>query len=397
MSLRDRAAVVGVGASQYYKRGQSLPQTSLELVGKAILAALDDAGLSVRDVDGFGLYSFGLDTALVAQTLGIPEVRFSGMLTGGGGGAAGSVGLAAAAIASGMADVVVSYMTLQQAGLRRFGASFAGSAGGGGQYSAPPSPEGDFVRPAGLLGPGQMFSIVARRHMHQYGTRREHFAEVAISSRNNAIPRESALMRSPLTLDDYFDARMISDPLCLYDYCLECDGAVAVVTTSAERARDLRQPPVHVLATAHGGNGRWGQAITWMNMNDEYFASSGHRPVAKRLYEMAEVGPADVDVAELYDHFTPMVLMQLEDYGFCPIGESGAFVEAGNIRFPSGSLPVNTHGGNLSEAYIIGMTHVKEAVEQLRGTAVNQVRDAEIALVTGGPASIPVSSLLLRR
>jgi acetyl-CoA acetyltransferase len=112
---------------------------------------------------------------------------------------------------------------------------------------------------------------------------------------------------------------------------------------------------------------------------------------------MAEVGPADVDVAELYDHFTPMVLMQLEDYGFCPIGESGAFVDAGNIRFPSGSLPVNTHGGNLSEAYIIGMTHVKEAVEQLRGTAVNQVRGAEIALVTGGPASIPVSSLLLRR
>jgi acetyl-CoA acetyltransferase len=397
VTLKDKAAVVGVGSSQYYKRGQSLPQTNMELVGKAILAALDDAGLTVRDVDGFGLYSFGLDTSLVAQTLGIPEVRFSGMLTGGGGGAAGSVGLAAAAIASGMAEVVVSYMTLQQAGLRRFGASFAGSAGGGGQYSAPPSPEGDFVRPAGLLGPGQMFSIVARRHMHEYGTRREHFAEVAISTRNNAIPRSTALMRAPLTLDDYFDARMISDPLCLYDYCLECDGAVAVVTTSAERARDLRQQPVYVLSTANGGNGRWGQAITWMNMDDDYFASSGHRPVAKRLYEMAGVGPADVDVAELYDHFTPMVLMQLEDYGLCAIGESGPFVEAGNIRFPTGSLPVNTHGGNLSEAYIIGMTHVKEAVEQLRGTAVNQVPDAEIALVTGGPASIPVSSLLLRR
>jgi acetyl-CoA acetyltransferase len=391
------AAVVGVGSSQYFKRGQSLPQTNLELVGTAILGALDDAGLSVRDVDGFALYSFGLDPALVAQTLGIPEVRFSAMLTGGGGGAAGSVGLAATAIAAGMADVVVSYMTLQQAGLRRFGASFAGSAGGGGQYSAPPSPEGDFVRPSGLLGPGQMFSILARRHMHLYGTRREHFAEVAISTRNNAIPRDTALMRSPLTLDDYFDARMISDPLCLYDYCLECDGAVAVVTTSVERARDLRQPPVSVLATANGGNGRWGQAITWMNMDDEYFASSGHRPVAKQLYGMAGIGPGEVDVAELYDHFTPMVLMQLEDYGFCPIGESGRFVEDGNIRFPTGSLPVNTHGGNLSEAYIIGMTHVKEAVEQLRGTAVNQVRDAQVALVTGGPASIPVSSLLLRR
>ncbi|GIU90094.1 MAG: hypothetical protein KatS3mg010_1193 [Acidimicrobiia bacterium] len=149
------------------------------------------------------------------------------------------------------------------------------------------------------------------------------------------------------------------------------------------------------MASAHGGNGRWGQAITWFGMPDEYFASSGHRPVAQRLYGMAGIGPADVDVALLYDHFSPMVLMQLEDYGFCPIGESGPFVAEGNIRWPGGSIPVNTHGGNLSEAYIIGMTHVMEAVEQLRGTAVNQVEGAEVALVTGGPASIPVSSLLL--
>jgi acetyl-CoA acetyltransferase len=152
-----------------------------------------------------------------------------------------------------------------------------------------------------------------------------------------------------------------------------------------------------VRASAHGGAGRWGQAITWFGMPDEYFTSSGHRPVARRLWGDADLGPADVDVALLYDHFSPMVLMQLEDYGFCPIGESGPFVAEGNIRWPGGRLPVNTHGGNLSEAYIIGMTHVKEAVEQLRGTAVNQVDGAEIALVTGGPASIPVSALVLRR
>jgi acetyl-CoA acetyltransferase len=134
-----------------------------------------------------------------------------------------------------------------------------------------------------------------------------------------------------------------------------------------------------------------------MGMPDEYFASSGHRPVAKAVYERAEVAPADIDVALLYDHFTPMVLMQLEDYGFCPIGEGGPFVEAGNIRWKTGTIPVNTHGGNLSEAYIIGMTHVKEAVEQLRGQAVNQVENAELALVTGGPASIPTSAIILRR
>jgi len=291
---------------------------------------------------------------------------------------------------------VVSVMTLQQAA-SRFGASFAPRGKPGAVYSAPPSPEGNFIQPSGLMAPGQMFAVLTMRHMHLYGTTREHLAEVAISTRANAVRRETSLMREPLTRDEYFGARMISDPLCLYDFCLECDGAVAVVTTSVERARDLRHPPVYVTASTHGGHGRWGQAITWMGMPDEYFASSGHRPIAQRLWEMGECGPADVDVALLYDHFSPMVLMQLEDYGFAPVGESGPFVAAGNIRWPDGSLPVNTHGGNLSEAYIIGMTHVKEAVEQLRGTAVNQVDGAQVALATGGPASIPTSALLLRR
>ena len=396
MTLRDQAAVVGIGATRYYKRGRSLPQTPFEMAGKAMLGALEDAGLTVADVDGLALYSFGLggDTSLFAQVMGIPELRFTAMLTGGGGGAAGSVGLGAAAIASGMATCVVSLMTLQQA-VSRFGASYAPKGKPGAQYSAPPSPEGNFIQPAGLMGPGQMFAVLARRHMHLYGTSREHFAEVAISTRENARRRDTAIMREELTLDDYFSARMIADPLCLFDFCLECDGAVAVVTTTAERARDLRHPPAYVRASAHGGNGRWGQAITWMGMPDDEFASSGHRPVAARLWAMAGGGPADVDVALLYDHFSPMVLMQLEDYGFCGIGESGPFVADGNIRWPNGALPVNTHGGNLSEAYIIGMTHVKEAVEQIRGTAVNQVAGAEVALVTGGPASIPVSSLLL--
>lgn len=392
--MRDATAIVGVGATPYYRRGESVPQTPLEMAGKAVIAALADAGLTVDDLDGFALYSMGFDTSLLAQWLGVPDVRFTAMLTGGGGGAAGSVGLAAAAIVSGMAEVVVSVMALQQAA-SRFGASYAPRGNKGAVYAAPPSPEGDFVQPSGLMAPGQMFAVLAQRHMHLYGTTREHFCEVAMSTRDNATRRPTALMREPLTREQYYEARMISDPLCLYDFCLECDGAVAVVTTSAARARDLRHPPAYVMASAHGGSGRWGQAITWFGMPDEYFASSGHRPVARRLYTMAGIGPADVDVALLYDHFSPMVLMQLEDYGFCPVGESGPFVADGNIRWPGGSIPVNTHGGNLSEAYIIGMTHVMEAVEQLRGTAVNQVEGAEVALVTGGPASVPVSSLLL--
>jgi acetyl-CoA acetyltransferase len=198
-----------------------------------------------------------------------------------------------------------------------------------------------------------------------------------------------------MTLDDYFGARMISDPLCLFDFCLESDGAVACITVRAEHARDLRQRPVYVVAGAHGGEGRWGNAFNWMQMPDEYFASSGHRAVARNLFGRAQCTPADVDVALLYDHFSPAVVMQLEDYGFCPVGEGGPFVAEGNIRWPHGDIPVNTHGGQLSEAYVIGMTHVREAVEQLRGTAVNQVDGAQLALVTGGPALLPTSGVIL--
>jgi acetyl-CoA acetyltransferase len=402
MTLRNKAAIVGVGRSEYYKRGGSEPQTITELAGKAILAAVEDAGLSITDVDGFANYSSGggVEPDLVAQILGIPELTYTATLTGGGGGSAAAVGLAAGAILTGQANVVVSVLGLQQTSTR-FGKIMVAAdvrgdeTGGQGGYGVASTPEKDFIASSGLVGPGQFFALLAKRHMHQYGTTREHFAEVAISTRQNALNRPTARMRTPLTKEEYFAARLISEPLCLYDFCLETDGAVAVVTTSAERARDLKQAPAYIRGVAHGGAGRWGQAIAWMGMPEEYFASSGHRPIAKRLYEMAGVSPSEIDVALLYDHFTPMVLMQLEDYGLCPVGESGPFVAGGNIRFGTGSIPVNTHGGNLSEAYIIGMTHVMEGVEQIRGTAVNQVDGAELALVTGGPASIPVSGLIL--
>ena len=387
-------AIVGVGSTPYYKRGGSAPQSILELAGKAILAACEDAGLSAKDIDGFAYYSsagagYGqkLDTAEFMETLGIPEVRFSASLTSGGGGAAGSVGLARAAIVAGDASVVVTVMALQQQ-VQRLGTVFA---------AAPPDPFNSFLQPSGLSGPGHLMSVLARRHMHMYGTRRDAFAEIAISSRLNAMNRPTARMRDPLTKEDYFNARMIAEPLCLYDFCLETEGAVAVITTSMDRARDLRQKPVPVVAAAHGGVRDWGRAFSWFGMPDEYFASSGHKPIADRLYKQTGITPADIDVALLYDHFTPMVLMQLEDYGFCGKGEGGDFVESGAIRYDSGSIPVNTHGGQLSEAYIIGMTHIKEGVEQMRGTAINQVNDAELALVTGGPAALPVSGLLLGR
>jgi acetyl-CoA acetyltransferase len=384
--IGDKTAIVGVGRTAFYRRGQSLPQTRMELGAKAVLAALDDAGLTIRDVDGFAQYAVhhGLDISNLAGMLGIPEVTFSAGVTGGGNGFTGSLILAADAITSGTASVVVCVKALQQSEGSRIGQGIGGYGGSGGAGS-------DFSRPYGQIAPGHGYALRAQRHMHLYGTQRKHFGRIAVQQRANANRRPGALFRdTPMTMEDYFNARMLNDPFCLFDYCLEMDGAAALVVTSAERARDLKQRPVHLMAAAQGG----GMSPI---MPDEVSGWAGQRRNAQRLFEMAGVGPKDIDVAEMYDHFTAMVLLQLEDFGFCAVGESGAFVEAGHTAWPDGAIPVNTHGGNLSDAYIMGLTHAIEAVEQLRGTAVNQVAGAELALVSGAPASVPQSALILSR
>jgi acetyl-CoA acetyltransferase len=403
-TLKDKTAIVGIGRTKYFKRGQSLPMTQMEMAIKATMAALEDAGLSKDEIDGFALYSAPIDPGAMAAQMGLENLRFSATLTSGGNGSAGSVGLAAAAVNAGLATHVVSLMTLQQASRRLGGSAVAPAtppADGAAAAPAIPafmlSPTMAFNLPASIASPGHNFAMITNRHMHQYGTKREHFAEICISQRNNAIRRPTSLMREPLTLEDYFAARMISEPLCLFDYTPETDGAVAVITTSIERARDLKQPPAVIMGSANGGTGNHYSLLGSFQMPESSFASAGHRDVAKQVYAMAGVGPQDIDVALLYDHFSPMVLMQIEDYGFCGYGEGGPFVADGNIRWPTGTIPVNTHGGNLSEAYVIGMTHVYEAVEQVRGTAINQVEGCELALVTGGPASIPMSATILRK
>jgi len=386
-SIARKTAIAGLGATPYYKRGTSAPQTLNELVGKAIIAAVHDAGLTMRDVDGFAFYSEGFDTPYLMETLGIPQIRFTATLTGAGGGSAGAVGLASAAIVSGMAKVVVCVGGNQQID-KRFGLSSS---------DYPSTPENAFFGSAGLVGPGHMFALLARRHMHRFGTTREQFAEVALSTRLNALSNPNAIMKKPLTAETYFAAPMIADPMCLFDFCLETDGAIATVVVATEQARDLKQMPVVIHGCTHGGSRNWGRALYWMNMSEDDFTSSGHREVARELYQMADLTPGDIDVAQIYDHFTPMVIAQLEDYGFCKPGEGGPFVASGAIRLKGGALPVNTDGGQLSAGYIWGMTHVREAVEQIRGTAVNQVANVNFALATGGPSSLPVSGLILGR
>lgn len=394
MTIKDVGAIVGVGHTDFYKRGQSGAQTELELMLKATKVALDDCGLTPQDIDGFSFYSGGFDAGLLATSLGIKELRYSAIMSGGGGGSQGTVANAVAAINAGYADVILCVKALKSGGDtgRRIGRM-------GADPRTKREPAGvtdwDFFHNFGLTSPGQSFALMARQHMHKFGTTSEQFGAVAVSTRFHASRNPNAIHQMPITIEDHQASRMIADPLHLLDYCLETDGGTAVIVTSAERAKDLKAKPVYVGGAAIGGPGPFGAGIFYLQMPDDIFHWSGHKPVADRVYAMAGVGPQDIDVAEMYDHFTPLVIMQLEEYGFCKPGEGGPFVEDGGLRFDTGRLPVNTHGGNLSEVYLLGLTHTIEAVRQLRGTASSQVKDAEVALVTSGPGILPTSALIL--
>jgi acetyl-CoA acetyltransferase len=390
--VKDRTCIVGVGMTPYGQRGEFFGRSQIEQIGEALDLALEESGLDRREIDGFCSYSVDSnDPSRLAPALGIPNVNFSSMVFGGGGGGTcAAIADAAAAIVAGLAKVVMVYKIITQPPHMRFGASY-GSA----QVAA--DPYSDFHRPFGLISPVQFFAMILRRHMDRFDTTPLHLAEVAVTERSHALRNPKALMRTPLSIEEHQSSRMIADPFRLFDCCQENDGGGVVLVTSAERARDLKQRPIYIMAGAQGGDSLWGQGLTSQNAPEPLYTSAGHKHLAERLYAMAGVGPADVDVALFYDHFSGMVILQLEDYGFCKLGEGGPFVASGAIRWPDGRLPVNTHGGNLSEVYLLGLTHVQEAVRQLRGTSTSQVKDAEIALVTAGPSNLPTSSLLLRR
>jgi acetyl-CoA acetyltransferase len=384
-----KACIVGVGESEYTRWGGIADRSQFQVACEAILAAIADAGLSPADIDGFSSYSNDANDANLLQVaLGVPELRFAGMVWGGGGGGScGAVSLATAAVESGQARTVVAFRALCQGQTRRFGRASKGRT------------HENFVNPFGLFSPPLMLALLVRRHMHLYGTTEAHLAEVAISTRANANRNPRAVMyKRLLTPEIYFAARMIAEPLRLYDCCLETDGACAVVVTSRERARDLARPPVEILAAAHGSGPGWGSGpLGSHNMPDDDYASTNSRRLARELFARAGVTPQDIDVAQIYDHFSGMVLMALEDYGFCGRGEGGPFVTGGNIRWPDGELPLNTAGGNLSEAYTHGFNHIAEGVRQIRGESTSQVADAELCLVSGGLGVAPTSGLILGR
>ncbi len=382
-SLRDQTAIVGIGYTPFSKASGV---TTLTLALDAIDAALEDAGLTQGDVDGLATFRVG-DSVLpmvVAQSLGIRDLRFHLDQFGGGSVSHAVVGQAALALHAGIAETIVVYRALNaRSGFRM----------GGTGRPLVDAVETQFQAPYGYFTPPQQFAMVARAHMARYGTTAEHFGQIAVQQRDFARDNERAMQRGPMTMDDYLCSRMVVEPFRLFDCCLETDGAVALVLTRAERARNLRRTPVLIRGAAWGG----GQTLYSNRIFDTSVTAAAD--MAPRLYEMAGVGPSDFDLAELYDCFTYSVLVQLEDYGFCEKGDGGPFVASGATA-RGGSLPVNTHGGFLSEGYVHGLNHVAEAVSQLRHDAgARQVPGAELALSTAQPGYIAGSTaaLVLRR
>lgn len=385
LSIRDRTAIVGMGTTEYVK---NIGRSELETAVESIQLALDDAGLAAGDVDAiFKIETPGEESNSeleIARNIGARNLRCWGGAGNGGGAACAPVVHAAMAVATGMASVAVAVR--------------ARNRGSGGRPWARTGARvpgiGAFELPYGLVSPVQQLAVVARRYMHEFGATSEDFARVAVMQRFNASRNPRACFRDPITVDDVLNSRMIAEPLHLLDCSLETDGACAVVVTSAERARGLKQPPAYISGVSQGMGPRHYMMGGVLYQDDPFDLPANY--AARDVYAMAGIGPGDVDVALLYDVFSPMVLWQLEAYGFCKRGEAAGFVADGHIGWPNGDVPVNTHGGSLSEAYVHGFNHVLEAVRQIRGTSTCQIRDASVALVAAA-AVVPSSALLIRR
>jgi acetyl-CoA acetyltransferase len=380
------AAIVGIGATEFSKNSG---RSELRLAVDAVGAALADAGLRASDVDG--LVTFTMDSnaeVAVARELGMGELTFFSHIGYGGGAACATVQQAVLAVGAGVAEVVVCYRALNERSGHRFGQVSRAAA------TAPTSSGVDngWHYPMGLGTPAATVAMVARRYLHTYGGDSADFGRVAVADRRHAATNPHAWFHGrPITLEDHQASRWIAEPLRLLDCCQESDGAVAVVVTSLARARDLPHRPAVIRAAAQGSAPD--QFVMTSYYRDDLTGLPELGVVARQLWRQSGYAPADVRTAVLYDHFTPYVLLQLEELGFCPPGEARHFIADGAIEL-GGVLPINPHGGQLGEAYIHGMNGIAEAVRQIRGTAVNQVDGDGPVLVTAG-TGVPTSGLIL--
>jgi acetyl-CoA acetyltransferase len=372
--LQDATAIVGIGQTEFSK---AAGRSETQLAAEAILAALEDAGLATDNVDGLVSYTIDpVDETELVRSLGIPQVDFSSRVPYGGGGSQGVVLHAAAAITAGVADVVVAYRAVKARSGERFGRA---AVGGRGTASHSGSTAMQWCTPYGVLTPASWMALNAVRYMHAYDATNEDFGRAVVQFREYAANNPNAhFFKQPISLDDHQSSRWIAEPaIRLFDCCQETDGSVALVITSAERASDSLQP---VLIAAAANAGLFEEEIASNHYTRDIAVMEGCAAMAGRLFDGYGIKRSEIDVAMIYDAFSPIFLMQLEALGFCGPGEAKEFIADGNLS-PKGSLPCNTNGGLIGEGYIHGLNLTTEAVKQLRGESANQLPDPSIALI----------------
>jgi acetyl-CoA acetyltransferase len=383
-SFARQTAVVGIGATEFSKNSG---RSELQLAGEAVLAAIADAGLTPADVNGLTTFTMETNSEIeVARTAGLGDLTFFSKIGYGGGAACATVQQASIAVATGVADVVVCYRAFNERSGHRFGS---------GAHRGEPTSEGiamSWVSSFGLMTPASWVAMFAQRYMHEFGATSEDFGRVSVADRKHAATNPKAwFYEQPITLEEHQASRWIVEPLHLLDCCQETDGGQAIVVTTVERARDLAHVPAVVAGAAQGSS--QGQQSMVSYYRDDIAGLPEMGLVAEQLWAQSGLGPDDIQTAVIYDHFTPFVLQQLEEFGFCKRGEAKDFIKDGAIEL-GGRLPINTHGGQLGEAYLHGMNGIAEGVRQVRGNSVNQVPDVENVLVTAG-TGVPTSGLVL--
>ena len=376
MALRkESAAITGIGQTEFSKNSG---RSELQLAAEAVRAAINDAGLRPADVDGLVTMTVDPNDELaLMRSVGMEEVRWTSRTPFGGGGSSALVEHAAAAVTAGAADVVVIYRAFNERSGNRFGQPGQGQG----------MPNLNWYLPYGLDTPAKMYSLWFQRYMDTFGLTNEDFGRYTVIARRHAASNPNAwFYQRPITLADHQNSRWIVEPILrLLDCCQESDGGVALVVTSAERARDLRQPLVTIVGATQGNVINGDTIFNYYHPDNARFPQAEY--AARQIWESTGLKPSDIDAAMIYENFSPVVFYQLEAYGFCGPGEAKDFIADGHIGL-GGTLPVNTHGGLLGEAYIHGVNNILEGVRQIRGTSANQVPDAKHVLCSAGPSAV---------
>jgi acetyl-CoA acetyltransferase len=385
-TLKDQAAIVGIGQTTFTKNSGV---SELALAVEAVSKAIDDAGIEPSQVDGFTTFTLdNNDEVDIARAVGTGDCTFFSRIGYGGGAAIGIVHQAVMALATGSAKYVVCYRALNGRSGQRY------SQGVSGDIVTSDLIHWSWYMPWGLMTPASWVAMFTQRYMYQYDVKAEDLANVALSTRKHAVNNPNAFFyQRPLSFEDYMEARWIAEPLRLYDCCQETDGGCAVVLTTPDRAKDCKHPAAIVRGVAQAFAAEQEQMTSFYR--DDIAALPEMDLVAKQVYETSGLGPDDIDAAVIYDAFSSIVLWQLESFGFCERGQAKEFVKNGNLEV-GGRLPTNTHGGQLSEAYIHGVNGIAEGVRLIRGTSTNQPDKHDTVLVTGG-VGVPTSGMILGR